>query len=79
MLCVVKDRRKDPDNLLSGAIKCLLDGLVKAGVLPNDGQRQIRGIGGYVWVRAPDPGTLCVHGPRLLSFVEIVDALGIPF
>ncbi len=39
----VTDRRKDPDNI-AFAIKFLLDGLVRAGVLPNDGQKEIRCI-----------------------------------
>lgn len=38
-----KDKRKDPDNIASG-IKFLLDGLVEAGVLPNDGWKEIRSI-----------------------------------
>lgn len=36
----LKDGRKDPDNV-AFAIKFLLDGLVRAGVLPNDGQKEI--------------------------------------
>jgi len=39
-----KDRRKDPDNVSGGGIKFILDGLVKAGVLENDGWRQIKSI-----------------------------------
>ena len=38
-----KDRRKDPDGV-SGGVKFILDGLVKAGVLENDGWKQIAGI-----------------------------------
>lgn len=34
------DGRKDPDNV-AFAVKFLLDGMVKAGVLPNDGQKQV--------------------------------------
>lgn len=42
-LCITwycKSRRKDPDNISTG-IKFLLDGLVTAGVLENDGWAQI--------------------------------------
>jgi Holliday junction resolvase RusA-like endonuclease len=39
----LNNRRKDPDNV-AFAIKFLLDGLVRAGVLPNDGQKDIRRI-----------------------------------
>lgn len=38
-----KDRRQDPDNISAG-VKFILDGLVSAGVLQNDGWRQIAGI-----------------------------------
>lgn len=38
-----KDRRRDPDNI-QFAIKFILDGLVRAGVLENDTQRHILGI-----------------------------------
>lgn len=39
-LWFVPDRRKDPDNVVF-AKKFILDGLVWAGVLPNDGMRWI--------------------------------------
>ena len=35
--------RKDPDNIAFG-IKFILDGLVKNGIIQNDGQKQIRSI-----------------------------------
>lgn len=38
-----KNKRIDPDNTASG-VKFLLDGLVKAGKLPNDGFKNIGGI-----------------------------------
>jgi len=38
-----KNRRRDPDNLRIGS-KFVLDGLVKAGVLPDDSQRWIVGF-----------------------------------
>lgn len=34
-------RRKDPDNIQGGATKFILDGLVTAGILENDGWKQI--------------------------------------
>lgn len=36
-LWVEKDKRRDPDNVSSAGRKFILDGLVKAGVLPGDG------------------------------------------
>ncbi|WIF95148.1 hypothetical protein [Caminicella sporogenes] len=35
-----KNKRKDKDNILAG-LKFILDGLVKAGVIENDGWKQI--------------------------------------
>jgi hypothetical protein len=40
---VEKDRRRDPDNVSSAGRKFILDGLVKAGVLPGDGWAAIAG------------------------------------
>lgn len=39
-----KNRRQDPDNIAAGGCKMILDGLVKAGKLPNDGFKNIGGI-----------------------------------
>jgi hypothetical protein len=36
-LFVEKDRRRDPSNIMSVAIKVIEDGLQGAGVIPNDG------------------------------------------
>lgn len=36
-----KNKRKDKDNILSGAIKFILDGLQLAGVIVNDGWKEI--------------------------------------
>lgn len=38
-----KDRRTDPDGFTSGAKKFILDGLVKAKVIKNDGWSEIKG------------------------------------
>ena len=38
-----KDKRVDPDNISHGA-KYLIDGLVNAGILPNDGRKVIRSL-----------------------------------
>lgn len=40
---ICKNKRKDPDNI-SGGAKFILDGLVKAKVLENDGWKQINSI-----------------------------------
>ncbi len=36
-----KNRRKDKDNMLGGGLKFIFDGLVKAGVIENDGWKQV--------------------------------------
>lgn len=36
--------RRDPSNLAAGAIKLIEDSLVGAGILPNDGPKQVLGI-----------------------------------
>ena len=38
-----KNQKRDPDNISMGC-KFVLDGLVKAGILKNDGWKQIAGI-----------------------------------
>ena len=37
------DRRRDPDNIMAGQ-KFIMDGLVQAGVIPDDSQKYIAGI-----------------------------------
>lgn len=49
-----KNRRRDPDNIEAG-VKFILDGLVEAGVLSNDGWKQIAGIEHTFRVDANDP------------------------
>jgi len=39
----VKDNKKDPDNVYF-AVKFILDGMVNAGVISNDGRKNIRHI-----------------------------------
>ena len=40
---ICRDKRKDPDNIATG-VKFILDGLVKAGILKNDGFNEIKSI-----------------------------------
>ena len=39
-----KNRRRDKDNIAAFAMKVIQDGLVTAGILPNDGWKQIEGF-----------------------------------
>ena len=40
---ITRDLRKDPDNVSAG-VKFILDGLVQAGILPDDRRKQINSI-----------------------------------
>lgn len=39
-----KDKRKDPDGIVGMATKFILDGFIQAGLLENDGWKQIAGF-----------------------------------
>jgi len=42
-----KDKRRDKDNIIAGGTKMILDGLVKAGMIKNDGWAEIGYINNY--------------------------------
>lgn len=50
-----KDRRRDLDNVSSFGRKVIQDALVKAGVLRNDGWKEIRGFSDRFAVDADNP------------------------
>jgi Holliday junction resolvase RusA-like endonuclease len=50
-----ENKRKDPDNIAGGGIKMILDGLVKAGVIPNDGWSEINSITHHFEVDKQNP------------------------
>lgn len=52
-----KNRRRDPDNITGAGHKLILDGLVKGGMLPNDGWDAIEGWTDR-WTVDPRPGVL---------------------
>lgn len=41
---IERDLKRDPDNVSGGGRKLVLDGLVKAGILRKDGQKDIAGF-----------------------------------
>ncbi len=51
-------RRRDPSNFCSGAQKLIEDGMQKAGVLKNDGWKDILSFRHLWTVRAPKPGVM---------------------
>lgn len=51
---MARNRRKDPDNISAG-VKFILDGIVEAGILPNDGWSQVEKIDHYFKVDKRNP------------------------
>lgn len=43
-LIVERSRKRDPSNICAAGIKFIEDGLIKAGVIPNDGWENVLGI-----------------------------------
>jgi Holliday junction resolvase RusA-like endonuclease len=59
-----KDRRRDPDNISGGGQKLVLDALVKAGILPNDGWNQVLQLDHVFIVDKESPGvTIILSSP----------------
>jgi Holliday junction resolvase RusA-like endonuclease len=54
-----RNKRRDPDNVMSGA-KFILDALVSCKILPDDGWDEIRGITHSYTVSATNPGVMVV-------------------
>ena len=50
-----KDKRKDKDNIMAGGLKMILDGLVVAGVIQNDGWAHIGSINNHFEVDKNNP------------------------
>lgn len=65
--------KRDPSNVCSAAIKFIEDGLVKAGVIPNDGWKNVLGIR-MVCIHRPgrDPGVYVVMSSEALPEERLV-------
>lgn len=46
-LVVEKTRKRDPSNVAASSVKFIEDGLIEAGVIPNDGWDNVLGINTY--------------------------------
>lgn len=71
--CVVEAKvNRDPSNFCSAAIKFIEDGLVQAGVIPNDGWQQVLGIRVH-WLhrKGREPGVYVVMSDRPLNEVQL--------
>ena len=52
---ICKNKRKDKDNIMAGGLKMILDGLVVAGVIKNDGWSEIGSINNHFEVDKDNP------------------------
>jgi len=68
------DKRKDKDNI-SYAKKSILDGLVRAGVLKNDGWDNILGFLDYFYINKTDPRVVIsfYENPEKIKIEEFID------
>lgn len=74
-LLLETSQRRDPSNLVSGAVKIIEDALKVSGYLENDGWAHVLGFVGY-WVKSDKGGCLVHWRPdRLASKVEMIDLL----
>lgn len=71
-LIIEENYRRDPSNFCSAAIKFIEDGLVEAGVIPNDGWKEVRSIRMH-WLHRPDrhPGVYVVMSDEPLNEVQL--------
>jgi hypothetical protein len=70
-LCVERDRKRDPSNVVAGAIKLIEDALQAAELLPNDGWAQVTAIAPF-WDVGDPPGVLVAVGEVALSKAALV-------
>jgi len=44
IMCYEPNAKRDPDNVMSGAAKCILDALQNIGVLKNDNRKHVKPV-----------------------------------
>jgi len=72
-LVVEQTLKRDPSNVCSSAIKFIEDGLVAAGVIPNDGWNEVYGIRvNWIHRKGRDPGIYVVMSDSPLTEPELV-------
>ncbi len=52
-----KDKRRDPDNMFSGAAKIAVDALKEIGIIPGDGWKHVSGYS-FSWEVSKTPGVV---------------------
>jgi hypothetical protein len=72
-LVVEETLKRDPSNICSAAVKFIEDGLVEAGVIPNDGWDNVLGIRVH-WVhrKGRDPGVYVVMTDSAMTEEQLV-------
>lgn len=76
-LFIEPTKRRDPDNIVAGGVKLILDSLVGAEVLEGDGWGSVLGLASY-WIHEPDRAGCLVHAdpwhtPRKDSMIELLE------
>ncbi len=74
-LVVEKTLKRDPSNICASSIKFIEDGLIKAGVIPNDGWNNVLGINPQ-WVldRKSDNGVFLLMSTDLVKLEDLARA-----
>lgn len=72
-LIVEETLKRDPSNICSAAVKFIEDGLVEAGVIPNDGWDQVLGIR-VAWIhrKGREPGVYVVMSDCMVAEDQLV-------
>lgn len=71
-LIIEETYKRDPSNICSAAVKFIEDGLVEAGVIPNDGWEQVLGIRVH-WLhrKGREPGVYVVMSDEPLNEMQL--------
>jgi hypothetical protein len=73
-LVVEESLKRDPSNICASAIKFIEDGLVEAGVIPNDGWNNVLGIRvSWVYRKGRPPGVYVVMSDVMLPEERLVE------
>lgn len=74
-LFVEENKKRDPSNFCSAGVKFIEDGIVLAGVMPNDGWGNVLGISNY-WTQDKDNvGILVAMSDDSLDRLDMLDLL----
>jgi len=72
-----KNKKRDPSNICSSAIKFIEDGFKKAGVIPGDGWKQVLGISPYWEVTNYGYGVFVVMADYPMTKESMLESLDI--